>query len=146
MELFVFICRSLWISRVPVWYDKCALAHAHSKWIPQMSILLFMFFKNQNCLCKIVQKLWQFWKFFKGMIFLLASLSFILELLREADLFIISGILFFIVVIVLVQDQPAVFSAKWFLISFCSFMLILLNTVPFLQEYHQNNWNVDQKR
>ena len=65
---------------------------------------------------------------------------------READLFIISGILFFIVVIVLVQDQPAVFSAKWFLISFCSFMLILLNTVPFLQEYHQNNWNVDQKR
>ena len=76
-------------------------------------------------------------EFFKGMIFLLASLSFILELLREADLFIISGILFFIVVIVLAQDQPAVFSAKWFLISFCSFMLILLNTLPFLQEYHQ---------
>ena len=85
-------------------------------------------------------------EFFKGMIFLLASLSFILELLREADLFIISGILFFIVVIVLVQDQPAVFSAKWFLISFCSFMLILLNTVPFFQEYQQKNWNVDQKR
>ena len=81
------------------------------------------------------------------MIFLLASLSFILELLREADLFIISGIIFFIIVIVLAQDQPAVFSAKWFLISVCSFMLIFLNIVPFLQEYHQNNnWNVDQKR
>ena len=72
------------------------------------------------------------------MIYLLATLSFCLEIVRDFDCFIISTVFLVFVIIFLANDQPAVFSLKWFLIGFCCFLIIFLNALVLLPEEENN--------